>query len=146
MKHLLTVNIENIVLSAHRILFFRHEQNYVFDTSYVHNPYSNIQRSISEESSVQNFNLSKSILSGKCFPSWEFNPNPHCFKTITKATACGWKEPVLPHPLHSTVGWRGRGECFLCSPEDLLIKNVKFAYIIIKSTLKITFLLQTHEW
>jgi hypothetical protein len=34
------------------------------------------------------------------------NPNPHCFKTITKATACGWKKPALPLPA-STVG---RGE------------------------------------
>jgi hypothetical protein len=36
-------------------------------------------------------------------------PNLHYFIAITKATACGWKEPVLPHPLHSPVGGRGRG-------------------------------------
>jgi hypothetical protein len=30
------------------------------------------------------------------------NPNPHCFKTIRKATACGSKEPVQPvlQPFH----------------------------------------------
>jgi hypothetical protein len=33
--------------------------------------------------------------------------NPHCFKAMTKATSCGWNEPVLPHPLHSPVGWKG---------------------------------------
>jgi hypothetical protein len=32
-----------------------------------------------------------------------FNPNPHSLKTITKLTASGWKEPLLPHPLNSTV-------------------------------------------
>jgi hypothetical protein len=37
-----------------------------------------------------------------------FNPNPHCFIAITKATACGWKEPLLPHPLQGPV--RGRGK------------------------------------
>jgi hypothetical protein len=36
-------------------------------------------------------------------------PNPHCFIALTKATACGWKEPLLPHPLHSLCGGRGRG-------------------------------------
>jgi hypothetical protein len=30
-----------------------------------------------------------------------FNPNPHCFIAISKAKACGWKEPLLPHPHHS---------------------------------------------
>jgi hypothetical protein len=25
-----------------------------------------------------------------------FHPNPHCFIAITKATACGWKEPLNP--------------------------------------------------
>jgi hypothetical protein len=45
------------------------------------------------------------------------NPNPHCFIAITKATACGWKEPLLPHPLHSTVGGGG---CYLYGSEDLL--------------------------
>jgi hypothetical protein len=35
-----------------------------------------------------------------------FNPNPHCFIAITKATACGLKKPLL---VHSPVGGRGRG-------------------------------------
>jgi hypothetical protein len=35
-----------------------------------------------------------------------FNPNPHGFKAITNVTA---SEPLLPHPLHSTVGGRGEG-------------------------------------
>jgi hypothetical protein len=37
------------------------------------------------------------------------NPNPHCFIAITKAKACGWKEPLLPHPQHSPMGGGGRG-------------------------------------
>jgi hypothetical protein len=37
------------------------------------------------------------------------NPNPHCFIVITKATACCWIKPLLPHPLHSHVGEGGRG-------------------------------------
>jgi hypothetical protein len=40
----------------------------------------------------------------------DLNPNAHSFKTISKAMACGWKEPVLPHPLNSMVGG-GREEC-----------------------------------
>jgi hypothetical protein len=36
------------------------------------------------------------------------NPNPHCFIAITKATACGGKKPLLPHPLLSPVGGRGK--------------------------------------
>jgi hypothetical protein len=45
------------------------------------------------------------------------NPNPNCFIAITKATACGWKEPLLPHPLHSTAQpcERGEGVLALCS-------------------------------
>jgi hypothetical protein len=38
-----------------------------------------------------------------------FNTNPHCFIAITKATACGWEDPLLPHPLVSPVGGRGKG-------------------------------------
>jgi hypothetical protein len=38
-----------------------------------------------------------------------FNPNPHGFIVITKPTACGFKEPLLLHPLPGTVGERGRG-------------------------------------
>jgi hypothetical protein len=37
------------------------------------------------------------------------NPNPHCFIVITKAAACGWKDPLLPHPLHSPVRGKGKG-------------------------------------
>jgi hypothetical protein len=37
------------------------------------------------------------------------HPNPHCFIAITKATACGWKEPLLPNPLYSPVRGRGKG-------------------------------------
>jgi hypothetical protein len=56
------------------------------------------------------------------------NPNPHCFIAITKATACGWKEPLLPHPLHSPVRARGKGKGggILYGPEDLLNKNVSY--------------------
>jgi hypothetical protein len=36
-----------------------------------------------------------------------FNPNPHCFIAKTKATACGRKKPLLPHPLHSPEGGGG---------------------------------------
>jgi hypothetical protein len=52
------------------------------------------------------------------------NPKLHFFKTETKATAVGRKEPILPRPhsLHSSVRGRERGS-LLCSPEDLL-KNV----------------------
>jgi hypothetical protein len=37
----------------------------------------------------------------------KFHPNPHSFIGITKATACGWKELLIPHPLHSPMGWGG---------------------------------------
>jgi hypothetical protein len=37
------------------------------------------------------------------------NPNPHCFIAITKATACGFKKQLPPHPLHSPVRVRGKG-------------------------------------
>jgi hypothetical protein len=48
------------------------------------------------------------------------NPNPHCFIAITKATASGWKEPLLPQPLHSPVGGRGKG-----GPTALKICSIK---------------------
>jgi hypothetical protein len=38
-----------------------------------------------------------------------FSPNPHCFIAITKATACGWKEPLLPNPCTDLWGGGGRG-------------------------------------
>jgi hypothetical protein len=42
-----------------------------------------------------------------------FNPNPHCFIAITKATACGCKKPLLPHPLRTAL-W-GEGGCYWTS-------------------------------
>jgi hypothetical protein len=43
----------------------------------------------------------------KILPFNIINRNPHCSNNITKTTACGYKEQVLPHPLHSTVGGGG---------------------------------------
>jgi hypothetical protein len=60
------------------------------------------------------------------------NPNPHGFKTITKATACGWKEPLLPHPWHSTVG-RGRGVACSAVLKICLIKREKWGLTILFS-------------
>jgi hypothetical protein len=37
-----------------------------------------------------------------------WHPNPHCFIAITKAAARGWKDLLLPHPLH-TQPCRGEG-------------------------------------
>jgi hypothetical protein len=51
-----------------------------------------------------------------------FNPNPHFFIAITKATACGSKQPLLPNPLHSAQPcWRGRGKggCYLYTLQPL---------------------------
>jgi hypothetical protein len=53
-----------------------------------------------------------SLLYSNCFQYESMNPNPHCFIATAKATACGWKEPLLPHPLHTVhnpVGGGGRG-------------------------------------
>jgi hypothetical protein len=44
--------------------------------------------------------LSKNILAFKL----TIEPNPHCFKTITKAMVCGCQEPLPPHPPNSKVG------------------------------------------
>jgi hypothetical protein len=52
-----------------------------------------------------------------------FNPTPHCFIAITKATACGWKEPLLPHPLHSPVRGRGKGGASSTTLKICLIKT-----------------------
>jgi hypothetical protein len=46
--------------------------------------------------------------------------------------------------LHSPVEGGGRGY-YLYGPEDLLNKNVNYTYIIIKSILKMTFLMKTSE-
>jgi hypothetical protein len=63
------------------------------------------------------------FLSGK-FPKCAdgVNPNPHSFIAITKATACGWKEPLLPHPLHSPVSWRGKGDASSTALKICVIK------------------------
>jgi hypothetical protein len=52
-----------------------------------------------------------------------FNPNPHCFIAITKATACGLKEPLLPHPLHSPVRGRGKRGASYTALKICLIKT-----------------------
>jgi hypothetical protein len=57
-------------------------------------------------------------------PKYMFNPNPHCFIAITKATACGWKEPLLPHPLHSSVGGRGEEVASFAALKICLIKTL----------------------
>jgi hypothetical protein len=87
-----------------------------------------ISKGASEEFSKLSRNFSKHIR--KCFNPrirsirevgrWKtlWNPDLHCLKVITKLKATRWKEPLLPHPLHITVGEGGVG-CFLCSPEDV---------------------------
>jgi hypothetical protein len=52
----------------------------------------------------------------------QFNPNLHCFKTITKV-------------IGTHVHWapKGGGGCLFYKPEDLLIKNVCYIQIIIKN-------------
>jgi hypothetical protein len=72
-----------------------------------------------------------------CKKIFIINPNLHCFIAITKAPACGLKEPLLPQP-HSPVRGRGKG-VLLYGPEDLLNKNMSYILIIIKSILKMTF-------
>jgi hypothetical protein len=46
-------------------------------------------------------------------------------------------------PLAQLGGGRWRGGGMFCSPEDLPLKTVSCAYILIKSTLKITFFFLT---
>jgi hypothetical protein len=46
---------------------------------------------------IRNFYIMTKIL---------FESNSHCFKAITKLTASGGKEPLLLHPLYTTVGER----------------------------------------
>jgi hypothetical protein len=68
-----------------------------------------------------------------CFGLFRFEPKKKfvCFEdtlALTKATACGCKEPLLyptPCPALEGGGERGRG-CFLHSSEDLLNKNVSY--------------------
>jgi hypothetical protein len=60
-----------------------------------------------------------------------FNPNPHCFNTITKLVVSDWKEPILPHPLYSTVGG---GAC-----SSALKISVNYTHIINKRSLKLSF-------
>jgi hypothetical protein len=70
------------------------------------------------------FNLSFKVIISQTF-SWgsPFNPNPHCFIAITNATACGWKEPLLPRPLHSPVRGRGKGGARSTALKICLIKT-----------------------
>jgi hypothetical protein len=56
-----------------------------------------------------------------------------------------WKKRFRFNPTWISWWGEGKGGCFICSPEDVLNKNVSCAYIIIKSTLKMAFLLQTPE-
>jgi hypothetical protein len=51
------------------------------------------------------------------------NPNPHGLKAVTKLTASGWKQPLLTHPLHSTVGGRGEGDDFSAALKICFIKT-----------------------
>jgi hypothetical protein len=43
----------------------------------------------------------------KCWMPSYFIHNPYCFKTITKSTACGWKEPIVTYPLRAEHGGGG---------------------------------------
>jgi hypothetical protein len=75
---------------------------------------------------------------------WWINPNPHYFIAITKATACGWKEPLLPLPLHSPV--RGRGKGVLNSSTALKICLIKtWVTLKLSQNIKMTFLMKTSE-
>jgi hypothetical protein len=56
----------------------------------------------------------------------KINPNPHGLKAITKLTASGLKEPILPPPLAQHCVVKGGGGHLLCSPEDLLNKNASY--------------------
>jgi hypothetical protein len=49
--------------------------------------------------------------------------NPHGLKAISKLTASGWKEPLPPHPLHSTMGGRGEGVASSAALKIGLIKT-----------------------
>jgi hypothetical protein len=50
------------------------------------------------------------------------------------------------YPTHCTALWgEGKGGCYLYDPEDLLNKNMSYTKIIIKSILKMTFLMKTYE-
>jgi hypothetical protein len=53
----------------------------------------------------------------------KINPNSHCFIAIAKATACGWKEPLLPHPRHSHVKGRGKGGASSTALKICLLKT-----------------------
>jgi hypothetical protein len=58
-----------------------------------------------------------------CIYQLFFHPTPHCFIAITKAPACGWKEPLLPHPLHDPVRGRGKGGASSTALKICLIKT-----------------------
>jgi hypothetical protein len=54
------------------------------------------------------------------------------------------KRATTTPPTAQPCGGWGKG-CYLYGPEDLLSKNVSYIYIIIKSILKMTFLMKTSE-
>jgi hypothetical protein len=54
-----------------------------------------------------------------------------------------FKKPLLPHPLLSPVG-EGEGGCWVGSHKILLNKNVSYTQIIIKRSLKMTFLVDRY--
>jgi hypothetical protein len=50
------------------------------------------------------------------------------------------------YPTPCTALWgEGKGRCYLYGSEDLLNENVSYAQIIIKSLLKMAFLMKTYE-
>jgi hypothetical protein len=55
------------------------------------------------------------------------------------------KRATTTPPPAEPCGGRGKGGCYLYGPEDLLNKNVSYTSIIIKSIIKITFLMKTSE-
>jgi hypothetical protein len=79
--------------------------------------------------------------------------NPHLINARTGLTKSSLlKKPRLVaekiqyyHTSRTTRCVEGERGCFLCSPEDLPNRNASFAYIIIKSTLKIMFFVQATE-
>jgi hypothetical protein len=55
------------------------------------------------------------------------------------------KRATTTPPPAQPCGGRGKGGYYLYGPEDLFNKNVSYTYIIIKSKLKMTFLMKTSE-
>jgi hypothetical protein len=61
-------------------------------------------------------------------PAAMFNPNPHCFIAITKATACGWKKATTTPPPAQPYGGRGKGGATCTTLKICLIKTLHFNY------------------